>query len=168
MLSSLFYFLAFTSIFLAVMVVVAKNPIHSVLYLILTFFTIAGHYLILNAQFLALVHIVVYAGAIMVLFLFVIMLLNLNAETEPKQSALMKFAGAIAGGCLMLVLIAVLSKTNSMQPHFEANSQIGLIKTLGKVLYTDYILPFEVASILFLIAMIGAVILAKKEPAASI
>ena len=164
MLYSLFYFLAFTSIFLAAMVVLAKNPVHSVLYLILTFFSIAGHYLLLNAQFLALVHIVVYAGAIMVLFLFVIMLLNLNATTEPVKSNMMRFAGAIAGGCLMLVMIAVLSKTNSMLPVHETNSQIGLIKNLGKVLYTDYILPFEIASVLFLIAMIGAVILAKKEP----
>ncbi len=168
MIASLFYFLAFVSIFLAAMVVFAKNPIHSVLYLILTFFSIAGHYLLLNAQFLALVHIVVYAGAIMVLFLFVIMLLNLNAATEPVKSNMMRFAGAIAGGCLMLVLIAVLSKTNSMQPAHEANTQIGLIKNLGKVLYSEYNLPFEIASILFLIAMIGAVILAKKEPKTSI
>ncbi len=164
MLQSLFYFLSFTSIFLACMVVFAKNPVHSVLYLILTFFTIAGHYMILNAQFLALVHIVVYSGAIMVLFLYVIMLLNLNSATEPKQNTLMKFAGTIAGGCLMLVLIAVFTKTNSIQAAHTTNSQIGLIKNLGMVLYTDYNLPFEVASILFLIAMIGAVILAKKEP----
>ena len=162
----LFYFLSFTSIFLACMVVFAKNPVHSVLYLILTFFTIAGHYMILNAQFLALVHIVVYSGAIMVLFLYVIMLLNLNSETEPRQNMLMKFAGTIAGGCLMLVLIAVFAKTNSIQSAHVANSQIGLIKNLGMVLYTDYNLPFEVASILFLIAMIGAVVLAKKEPTA--
>lgn len=168
MIDSLFYFLAFTSILLAAMVVLAKNPIHSVLYLILTFFSIAGHYLLLNAQFLALVHIVVYAGAIMVLFLFVIMLLNLNVATEPLKTNMMRFAGAIAGGSLMLVLIAVLSKANSMQPAHEANTQIGLIKNLGKVLYTEYNLPFEIASILFLIAMIGAVILAKKEPKASI
>ncbi len=164
MLSSLFYFLAFVSIFFAFMVVVSKNPVHSVLYLILTFFTVAGHYLLLNAQFLALVHIVVYAGAIMVLFLFVIMLLNLNAEKEPINTNLMKFAGAIAGGSLMLVLIAVFSKINTLEPAHAANTQIGLIKNLGMVLYTEYILPFEIASILFLVSMIGAVILAKKNP----
>ncbi len=164
MIASVFYFLSFVSIFFAVMVVVSKNPVHSVLYLILTFFSIAGHYLLLNAQFLALVHIVVYAGAIMVLFLFVIMLLNLNAATEPVKSSLMKFAGAIAGGSLMLVLIAVLSKINSIQPAHEVNTQIGLIKNLGKILFTEYNLPFEVASILFLVAMIGTVILAKKNP----
>ena len=164
MIASIFYFLAFVSIFFAFMVVVSKNPVHSVLYLILTFFTIAGHYLIMNAQFLALVHVVVYAGAIMVLFLFVIMLLNLNADKEPFNTNLMKFAGAIAGGSLMLVLIAVLSKTNIMMPAHAANTQIGLIKNLGKVLYSEYNLPFEIASILFLVAMIGVVVLAKKNP----
>lgn len=164
MIASIFYFLAFVSIFFAFMVVASKNPVHSVLYLILTFFTVAGHYLLLNAQFLALVHIVVYAGAIMVLFLFVIMLLNLNVDKEPVNTNLVKFAGAIAGGSLMLVLIAVLSKTSIMLPAHPANTQIGLIKNLGKVLYTEYNLPFEIASILFLVAMIGAVILAKKNP----
>ena len=81
----LFYFLSFLAIMFALMVVFSKNPVHSVLYLVLTFFTIAGHYVLLNAQFLAAVHIIVYAGAIMVLFLFVIMLLNLNKETEAHK-----------------------------------------------------------------------------------
>ncbi|TSA50440.1 MAG: NADH-quinone oxidoreductase subunit J, partial [Sphingobacteriales bacterium] len=85
-------------------------------------------------------------------------------DKEPFNTNLMKFAGAIAGGSLMLVLIAVLSKTSIMLPAHPANTQIGLIKNLGKVLYTEYNLPFEIASILFLVAMIGAVILAKKNP----
>ena len=80
-----FYFLSFLAILAAVMVVVSRNPIHSVLYLIVAFFCIAGHYVLLNAQFLAIVHVIVYAGAIMVLFLYVIMLLNLNKESEPHK-----------------------------------------------------------------------------------
>src|SRR5947208_1605736 len=106
-----FYFLSFLAILSALMVVFSKNPVHSVLYLILTFFAIAGHYILLNAQFLAAVHIIVYAGAIMVLFLFVIMLLNLNADTEPHKSNKVKFAAAISGGLLLLVLVAVLRKS---------------------------------------------------------
>src|SRR5277367_5611497 len=90
----LFYLLSFLAIMFGLMVVLSKNPVHSVLYLVLTFFTIAGHYVLLNAQFLAAVHIIVYAGAIMVLFLFVIMLLNLNKETEPHKSIWLKASAA--------------------------------------------------------------------------
>jgi NADH-quinone oxidoreductase subunit J len=78
----------------------SKNPVFSVLWLIVTFFTISGHYILLNAQFLAVVNIIVYAGAIMVLFLFVIMLMNLSKDTEPQKSKWLKLAGAVAGGCL--------------------------------------------------------------------
>src|SRR5215212_8143238 len=93
---SVFYFLSFVAILSALMVVISKNPIHSVLYLIITFFAIAGHYILLNAQFLAAVHIIVYAGAIMVLFLYVIMMLNLNKETEPHKTNYIKFISVIA------------------------------------------------------------------------
>src|SRR3569832_2803837 len=101
MAQSLFYFLSFLSILSALMMVVSKNPIHSVLYLIITFFAIAGHYILLNAQFLAAVHIIVYAGAIMVLFLYVIMMLNLNADVEPHKSKAARAAAVVAGGILM-------------------------------------------------------------------
>ena len=86
----LFWFLSVLALFSALMVVVSKNPVHSVLWLIVTFFAISGHYILLNAQFLAIVNIIVYAGAIMVLFLFVIMLMNLNKETEPQKNRWLK------------------------------------------------------------------------------
>ena len=144
------------------MVVVSKNPVHSVLYLILTFFAIAGHFVLLNAQFLAAVHIIVYAGAIMVLFLYVIMMLNLNAETEPHKSKLLKFSATITGGLLMVVLVGALrSSTDNMLP--SSGNQVGMIKALGKTLYNDFMLPFEISSILFLVAMVGTVMLGKKE-----
>lgn len=159
---NIFYFLAFLAILSSLMVIFSKNPIHSVLYLILTFFAIAGHYIMLNAQFLAVVHIIVYAGAIMVLFLFVIMFLNLNAETEPQQSTLIKFAGVLFGGTLFVILIAAFKGTaNVTNPN--PKMEIGLIKNLGQVLFRDFLLPFEMISILFLAALIGAVILGKKE-----
>jgi NADH-quinone oxidoreductase subunit J len=163
MIKYLFYILSVLSIFSALMVVFSKNPVHSVLYLILCFFTIAGHYILLNAQFLAAVHVIVYAGAIMVLFLFVIMLLNLNAETEPHKSNMMKFAGTIAAGLLLITLIGSVKGTQSLA--FEANnqSQIGLVKNLGLVLFRDFVLPFEISSVLFLSAMVGAVLLGKKD-----
>ena len=87
------------------MVVFSKNPVYSVLYLIITFFCIAGHYLLLNAQFLAVVHVIVYAGAIMVLFLYVIMLLNLNEEAEPHKGTILRITATICVGLLMIVLI---------------------------------------------------------------
>src|SRR5215204_7343567 len=104
----LFWALSILALFSALMVVTSKNPVFSVIWLVITFFTISGHYILLNAQFLAVVNIIVYAGAIMVLFLFVIMLMNMNKSTEPQKNRWLKFAGGIAGGCLLLVLVAAL------------------------------------------------------------
>lgn len=161
----LFWFLSVVAVFSALMVITSKNPVYSVLWLIVTFFAISGHYILLNAQFLAIVNIIVYAGAIMVLFLFVIMLMNLNRETEPQKNRWLKLAGAISGGCLMLVLVAALKdvgdpKTDKILVY---SGEIGLIKNLGKELFTTYVVPFEISSVLFLSAMVGAVVIGKKE-----
>ena len=160
----LFYFLSAMALGSALMVVLSKNPVHSVLWLIVTFFAISGHYIMMNAQFLGIVNLIVYAGAIMVLFLFVIMLMNLNAETEPLKNKWLRLAGIVAGGCLMLVLVAALKdaekKGELVQTH---TGDIGLINNLGKVLFTDYVVPFEISSILFLSAMVGAVVIGKKN-----
>jgi NADH-quinone oxidoreductase subunit J len=159
----LFIILSLLAISFAVMVVITKNPVHSVLYLVLTFFTIAGHYVLLNAQFLAAVHIIVYAGAIMVLFLFVIMLLNLNKETEPHKGIWLKTSAAIASGLLLLVLVGSIKSAETIQNPPTFNPSIGLIENLGKTLFSDFLLPFEVSSILLLSAMVGAVMLGKKS-----
>ena len=159
----LFYFLSFLAILCGLMVVLEKNPIHSVLYLIITFFSIAGHYILLNAQFLAAVHVIVYAGAIMVLYLFVIMLLNLNKETEPHKNNIVKFAAVIAAGILLVVMVGILKGTAALPAPQASTGDIGLVKNLGKVLFTQFLLPFEVASLLFLSAMVGAVMLGKKD-----
>lgn len=145
------------------MVVVSRNPIHSVLYLIVTFFCIAGHYLLMNAQFLAVVHVIVYAGAIMVLFLYVIMLLNLNREMEPHKSTLLKIAATVCGGLLMIVIIGSLKGTEVLTEQQVATGEISLVKNLGKVMFSDFLIPFEVTSILLLAAMVGAVMLGRPE-----
>ncbi len=160
----LFWFLSVVAIFSALMVITSKNPVYSVLWLIATFFAISGHYILLNAQFLAIVNIIVYAGAIMVLFLFVIMLMNLNKETEPQKNRWLKMAGAVAGGCFLLVLVAALKDTDAKQQQVLINEGgIGLIRNLGKELFTTYVIPFEISSILFLSAMVGAVVIGKKD-----
>src|SRR5678809_1054538 len=101
----LFWFLSALALFSALMVLASKNPVHSVLWLIVVFFCISGHYILLNAQFLAIVNLIVYAGAIMVLFLFVIILMNLNSPTKPQKNLLLKLAGVVAGGLLLTVVI---------------------------------------------------------------
>lgn len=159
----LFYLLSFLAIMFGLMVVLSKNPVHSVLYLVLTFFAIAGHYVLLNAQFLAAVHIIVYAGAIMVLFLFVIMLLNLNKETEPHKSVWLKASAAVASGLLLIVLVGSLRNAEITQATNTFDPNIGLIENLGQTLFNDFLLPFEVSSILLLAAMVGAVMLGKKS-----
>src|SRR3954464_2497297 len=98
----LFWFLSVLALGSALMVVTSRNPVYSILWLIIVFFAISGHYILLNAQFLAIVNLIVYAGAIMVLFLFVVMLMNLNSDSEPRKNNRLKVAGAISGGCLML------------------------------------------------------------------
>jgi NADH-quinone oxidoreductase subunit J len=147
----------------ALMVILSKHPIRSVLYLILTFFLISANYIMLNAQFVAIVNIIVYAGAIMVLFLFVLMLLNLSKENEPKTSLLVKIGASIAGGSLILVLVAALKDSVIHYAGEVTVNDSGLIKHLGQLLYTKYVLPFEVSSILFISAMVGAVLLAKRD-----
>lgn len=158
-----FLLLSFVALFCGLMTVLSKNPIHSVIYLIGCFFAIAGHYLLLNAQFLAIVHIMVYAGAIMVLFLFTLMLMNLNEATEQHKPAIARIGAVVASGLLGLVLIAALQKANALAGAAAQNNNIGTIENLGRVLLDEYLFPFEFTSVLFLSAMIGAVLLAKKD-----
>jgi NADH-quinone oxidoreductase subunit J len=184
----IFYILSALALAGAAMVIFHRNPVYNVLALVVTFFAIAGHFLLLSAQFLAAVHIIVYAGAIMVLFLYVIMMLNLNVDSEPVKPLIAKVGAVAGGGALMLVLIAALKSaekmnlaetakkqgfiidTTSVQTFTEGydrymahSSMMGTIDNLGQVLYKTYIVPFEVSAILFLVGMVGAVMLGKKE-----
>ncbi len=161
----LFWFLSALALFSAVMVLISKNPVHSVLWLIVVFFSISGHYILLNAQFLAIVNLIVYAGAIMVLFLFVIMLMNLNTNTEPQRNSLIKLAGVVAGCLLLTVMVSAVRSAGEISKSQAVMNEgdIGLIQNLGKILFTDYVVPFEISSVLFLSAMVGAVVIAKKE-----
>ena len=147
------------------MVLISKNPVHSILWLIIVFFAISGHYILLNAQFLAIVNLIVYAGAIMVLFLFVVMLMNLNSESEPQKNRRLRIAGLIAGGSLLLLMIDIVVSTTEIKgaKALVKSGDIGLIQKLGMVLFNDYVIPFEISSVLFLSAMVGAVVIGKKE-----
>ena len=160
----LFFALSALAVLSAIMVLISKNPIHSVIWLILVFFAISGHYILLNAQFLAIVNIIVYAGAIMVLFLFVMMLMNLKKDKEPQKLLWVKLMGVITGGSFLVLLIALVKQNTSFNGK-EAllnEGSIGLIHPLGKALFTDFVVPFEISSVLFLSAMVGAVIIGKK------
>lgn len=159
----LFLILSLISIGSAVMMLMSRNPVYSVLWLILLFFTISAHYLMLNAQFLAVVNIIVYAGAIMVLFLFVVMLMNLNADTEPMKNYRLQLVGVIAGGSLLLILVSAVMKIENNQPVMLMVGDYGLIKVLDKTLFQKFVLPFEISSILFLSAIIGAMVIAKRD-----
>lgn len=149
----------------ALMVVISRHPVRSVIYLVVTFFFISSLYIVMNAQFLAIVNMIVYAGAIMVLFLFVLMLLNLNKEEEGnmlKKSSL--FGAIIAAGTLFLVIVSALKDSFQLKNSFvPQNNDFGLVKELGELLFSKYLLPFEISSILFISAMVGAVLLAKRE-----
>ena len=159
-----FWILSVIAIGGALGVILSRNPVASVLFLIVTFFAVSGHYILLNAQFLAIVNIIVYAGAIMVLFLFVIMLMNVKKDKEPQKQLLVKLIGVIAGGSFLTLLIALVKQNTSFQGRdvLLKEGSIGLIHPLGQALFTDYVVPFEISSVLFLSAMVGAVIIGKK------
>jgi NADH-quinone oxidoreductase subunit J len=160
----LFCILSVVTLATAFLTIYSKNPIHSAIYLVICFFSIAGHYLLLNAQFLAIVHVIVYSGAIMILFLFTVMLMNLNKENEVHKPRVTRL-GAIVMFCLMcLVLIAIFINSKPIVGDYTTTGEdYQSIKVLGKVLLNEYMVPFEFASVLLLVAMIGAVLLSKKE-----
>lgn len=148
----------------AFLTVFSRNPIHSAIYLVICFFSIAGHYLLLNSQFLAIVHIIVYSGAIMILFLFTIMLMNLNKENEVHKPRVTRLAAVILFCLTCLVLIAIFVNSKPIVGEYDATGEdFQSIKKLGTVLLNEYMVPFEYASILLLVAMIGTVLLSKKE-----
>ena len=160
----IFCVLAAITLATAFLTIFSRNPIHSAIYLVICFFSIAGHYLLLNAQFLAVVHVIVYSGAIMILFLFTIMLMNLNERNEVHRPRITRL-GAIVSFCLIcLVLIAILINSKPIVGDYTTTGEdYQSIKVLGKVLLNEYMVPFEFVSILLLVAMIGAVLLSKKE-----
>ncbi len=160
----IFCVLAAITLATAFLTIFSRNPIHSAIYLVICFFSIAGHYLLLNAQFLAVVHVIVYSGAIMILFLFTIMLMNLNERNEVHRPRITRL-GAIVSFCLIcLVLIAIFINSKPIVGDYTTTGEdYQSIKVLGKVLLNEYMVPFEFVSILLLVAMIGAVLLSKKE-----
>ncbi len=160
----LFLLLSIMVVGAALMVLFSKNPVHSILWLIVVFFAISGHYLLLNAQFLAVVNIIVYAGAIMVLFLFVVMMMNLNQEDiEPVKNYRLQILGVLSGGVMLLIIVLAVMRLQETQPVQLKVGDAGLITNLGKTLFNNYVLPFEISSVLFLSAIMGAVIIGRRE-----
>ncbi len=158
-----FYVLSAIALLSAVLVVFAKSPVHSVLYLVLCFFAIAGHFILMNAEFLAIVHIIVYAGAIMVLFLFVVMMLNLNKDSDQPKSNFGKLGAVLTGGIMLLVLTAASKSADTSMAQVQSLGELGTVQSLGKALFTTYLLPFELSSVLLFAAIAGSVMLAKKD-----
>jgi NADH-quinone oxidoreductase subunit J len=159
-----FYILSAITLATAFLTIYSKNPIHSAIYLVICFFSIAGHYLLFNAQFLAIVHIIVYAGAIMVLFLFTIMLMNLNKENEVHKPRITRLGAIVVCSAMGLILLAVFVNSKMIMGDYDTSGEdFQSIKKLGNVLLNEYMVPFEFASILLLVAMMGTVLLSKKE-----
>jgi NADH-quinone oxidoreductase subunit J len=161
----LFYALSTIGIASAVLVVTRRNPIISALWLIVNFFCLAGLYLTLYAQFIAVIQILVYAGAIMVLFVFVIMLLNFSDEhTLFERVTWKKLVAAGLGLAVMMEMIYIITAAVYPSAHyFSRSGSIGTIENLGVQLFTKFLFPFEVTSLLLTAAIVGAILLAKKK-----
>jgi len=157
-----FFYFAAVILISAILMITRRNPIHSVLFMLLLFFHIAGLFVLLNAEFLAAVQLIVYAGAILILYLFVVMLLNVDKESAAVRANrfwpwMIAFGILIAGEIVLLVLRGTFP-ANAGQLPMRLGSGVG---ALGKELYTKYLLPFEIASIVLLVGLVGAVMLAK-------
>ncbi|MFT4070500.1 MAG: NADH-quinone oxidoreductase subunit J [Dysgonamonadaceae bacterium] len=164
MITIIFYILSAITLGTAFLTVLSRNPIYSAVYMIICFFSLAGHYLLLNAQFLAVVHIIVYTGSVMILLLFTLMLLNLNEKHERHKATISKIAAVFASCVMALVLFAALIKAQPEMGNLpESGADFQSVKVLGHVLFTDYLVPFEFASVLLLLAMIGVVMISKKD-----
>jgi NADH-quinone oxidoreductase subunit J len=164
----LFVILAVFTVVTAVLVIVQRNPVASAIFLILTFFSLAGIYLLLHAEFIAAVQVIVYAGAIMVLFLFVIMLLNLEKEKRlVARGRLMKTVGVFLGVAFLIQIGMVFQRVllEGTPGNFPPGkvAALGNTQVVARLLFTDFLLPFEITSVLLLVAIIGAIILVKRE-----
>ena len=161
-----FYVLSTLLVVSAIMVVTRRSPVMSALWLIFNFFCLAGLYLTLQAQFIAVIQIIVYAGAIMVLFLFVIMLLNLGdvQRLSEKISVKKMIAAALSAGVLLEIMYIIWFKSAAFPAaSMDQATKIGTVENIGKQLFTTYIFPFEITSVLLLAAIVGAVVLAKRK-----
>ena len=164
-----FYFISACILGFGVLVISTKDTVHSVLFLVLDFLFVAALYVLLGAQFLAAIQILVYAGGIVVLYLFVVMLVNLKRPPEAHQDAhrRTKLGFGLAVAVLAeLAAIGVYSYGSPASPLIAANAVLpvtGNTEEVGWLLYTSYLIPFEIASMLLLVAMIGAILLAKRE-----
>lgn len=164
----LFYIVATITVVSGVYLIFEKNPVFGALYLIQTMVSIAVLYILLEAQFVAAVQIIVYAGAIMVLFLFVIMLLNLDIKEEAKNALPFQRIPAILMGVALFTVIGIVIKSKLMQGKHDQYTtayvnSVGNTKLIGNLLFTEYLLPFEITSILLFVAAIGAIMLAKRK-----
>ncbi len=160
----IFYFLSAITLASAFLTIYSRNPIHSAIYLVICMMSIVGHYLMFNAQFLALVQLIVYAGAIMVLFLFTIMLMNLNKEDEVHKPRITRLGAIVVFILMSVVLVTVFINSKTIMGEYDVTGEdFQSIKALGKILLNEYMVPFEFASILLLVAMMGVVLLSKKE-----
>jgi NADH-quinone oxidoreductase subunit J len=164
-----FWFFGFVALVTAVGVVVASNPLHSALSLIGTFFALAAIYVLLDAHLLAALQILVYAGAVMVLFIFVIMLLNLKEEelgtAKPTPMKLLGGVGVGAGGALLIVagLRHYSLAAETVKHDFASAEGFGTVESVGRLIYGTFMLPFEVTSLLLLVAIVAAVVIAKAK-----
>lgn len=162
----IFLGMALTSLIASILMVTRKNPIHSALFLLLNFLCVAVLYLLLQSQFIAIIQVVVYAGAIVMLILFVIMLLDLE---EELRSGLKLLYSKVIGGVLAVIFLFGLIYSLVALPltgkagSYTTNKMSANVKAVGEVLFTQYLFPFEIVSILLVSAIIGAVILSKKR-----
>jgi NADH-quinone oxidoreductase subunit J len=161
-----FAIITLVAIVSAILVISCKNPINSALALVMTFFCLATYYIMLDAPFMAAIQVMVYAGAIMVLIVFTIMLLNIRVDATKKHSHKVVL-GSIIGFFILLNTVFLLMKSHVALPNGPYNGemikQIGHTELIGREMFTNFLLPFEITSILLLVAIVGAVILAKKK-----
>ena len=162
---TLFYLFAAVTVFAALRVITARNPLHAVLYLVLTFVSSAGIWMLLEAEFLAITLVLVYVGAVMVLFLFVVMMLDINIEQVRKGFLRWLPVGLLLAGLIVVQMVWVLGakETSAGMSPVQHAANYSNTKELGRLIYTDYVYPFELAAVLLLVAMVSAIALSLRK-----
>jgi NADH-quinone oxidoreductase subunit J len=169
MAEAVFYVFASVSLLSAVMVVASRSVVHSALYLVLSFLAVAGLFILQGAEFLGAVQILLYAGSIVVMFVFVVMMVNLKEETGPRWASLRSIGGLVLGSAVLLQLLSIVLRSGGWlaRPGIGANAGVtdGMnhIEALGNTLFREQILPFEILSLVLLAALFGLLVIGRRK-----
>lgn len=159
----IFIFLSTLTLAAALGVIISKKPLNSILWMMVVCFTLTGHFILMNAQFMAIVNLIVFAGAIPALFIIVVVFINFKKLSRSANPIYLKVAGVLSALVLMILLITAVAGADNSKTLLRKGTGVGLTENLGKLMFHKYVIPFEIISLVFLSAVIGVIIISRKD-----